>query len=230
MTAEGHTAVLLEENDATRAFLAENLAADGFDLRVTSTPEAALCHLSSLYPDIAIVSVNGGSGRRLLSDIRASADPHLDHRLPVILMGKDRDTLEITRNLNLGADDYIAKPFSYPELLARVNALLRRVALDSKPLTQPLVIGPLRLDTFARTVTLDDAPVHTTRVTFDLLHALAKQPDRVLTKAELLRAVWGVSHNTTSRTLDSHICRLRAALGPAYLKNVWGVGYTLLAA
>jgi DNA-binding response OmpR family regulator len=122
-----------------------------------------------------------------------------------------------------------AKPFSYPELRGRVRALLRRT--ERRRRTGRLRVGALELDPASRTVWLAGQPVELTQTEFALLRVLASAPTTVHTKAELLRAVWGFRSASTSRTLDSHCCRLRAKLaarGDRFVLNVWGVGYRLI--
>jgi DNA-binding response OmpR family regulator len=122
-----------------------------------------------------------------------------------------------------------AKPFSYPELRARVNALVRRT--ERRGLVGRLRIGELELDPAARTVAVGGVPVALSQKEYALLRALASDPTRVFTKQELLRTIWGFRAVGTTRTLDSHACRLRGKLsvgGLAFVINVWGVGYRLV--
>lgn len=227
MTPETHTILIVEEDPGLRAFLHENLGADGFVTVPVREPEHALATAATQFPDAAIVSVNGGSGRSIVAAVRDGREG-VDHRLPVLLIGRDRGELEVVRNLNLGADDYLAKPFSYAELLARLRALLRRVELDSPLSRRVFQVGEIRIDTATRSVHVGDRSVDLSKKVYALLVKLASEPERVFTKEELLRELWG--RNVRSpRTLDAHACRLRHALSlTGYVQNVWGVGYRLM--
>jgi DNA-binding response OmpR family regulator len=133
------------------------------------------------------------------------------------------------RYFDRGGDDVIAKPFSYPELRARVRALLRRAC--ERP-TERLRVGAITIDPASRQVRVGETPVELSRMEFALLRALAAEPTRVYTKHEHLRDVWGFRCPTRTRTLDSHACRLRSKLSAAgdrrFIENVWGVGYRLV--
>ena len=148
---------------------------------------------------------------------------------PVIVLTSHPDEIDRVRLLERGGDDVIAKPFSYPELRARIAAVLRRTA-PRQP--QPvLTAGPLRLDPHRRTVTVDDRAVELSAIEYRLLHTLASEPSRVFTREELMADVWGYSTAGPDRTLDSHGCRLRAKLAnptDKLIVNVWGVGLRLL--
>ena len=137
--------------------------------------------------------------------------------------------LDRVRGFDRGADDYICKPFSYPELRGRVAALLRRA--DGRPSRGRLRAGPLEVDPPSREVLLHGAHVALSQKEFALLRTLASDPRKVFTKEELLRSIWGYRSIGSTRTLDSHACRLRhklGAYGDRFVVNVWGVGYRLV--
>jgi DNA-binding response OmpR family regulator len=146
----------------------------------------------------------------------------------VVLTGRC-DELHRVRCLQRGADDVISKPFSYPELRERVAAVLRRCGRPRRG--SVLRAGPGTIDLAARTVDVDGQPVRLSRLEFDLLRTLASEPGRVFTREEFLRDVWGFPSATRTRTLDSHMVRLRARLRTAgadrMIVSVWGVGYRL---
>ena len=138
--------------------------------------------------------------------------------------------------LEVGADDYLTKPFSMPELLARARALLRRVSLMSERNAgageaprDVLEIGELRLDVAGRAVAVAGAPVELTPKEFDLLHVLAKQPGRAYSREFLLQHIWGIEYDGFDRTVDTHVTRLRRKLGHMgeRVVTVWSIGYKL---
>lgn len=227
------TILLVEDDDATRAFLADNLTADGYDLVVAASAAEGRRLAETKYPDLAILDIGlpDASGLRLLEHVRAAdgVASRVDSALPVLLLSGRGTELDRLRGFDRGADDYVVKPFSYPELRARVAALLRRSEVRRRG--GRVRVGPIELDPAAREVRLHGRPVALSQKEFALLRALIAEPTRVLTKDELMRTVWGSRAIGTSRTLDSHACRLRAKLGAEgerFVVNVWGVGYRLL--
>jgi DNA-binding response OmpR family regulator len=135
----------------------------------------------------------------------------------------------VLRGFERGVDDYLGKPFSYPELRARIRALLHRA--DRRTRLGRLRVGELEVDPPAREARLRGQRVELSQKEFALLRALASDPTRVFTKEELLRTVWGFRSMGSTRTLDSHACRLRHKLardGDRFVVNVWGVGYRLV--
>src|SRR4051794_3609053 len=234
MTHDAPATILLAEDDATtRTFLADELTADGFDVLPCETAADALRLLASKYPDLVILDIGlpDASGLEILRTVR-SADATAGRIDPdtalLVLSGRCAETDRV-RAFEHGADDFLGKPFSYPELRGRVGALLRRA--DRRRRSGRLRIGAMHLAPASRTVLLHGEPVELTSKEFALLRVLAADPVKVHTKDELLRTVWGFRARGTTRTLDSHACRLRAKLGvrgERYVLNVWGVGYRLL--
>jgi DNA-binding response OmpR family regulator len=153
----------------------------------------------------------------------------IDPQLPVIILSGRAAEVDRVRGLKRGADDYVIKPFAYTELLERVHAVLRRSS--GRVGNGVLVCGELSVDPFTRTVRLGDKLLALSAKEFALLQALARQPTRVFTKAELLRDVWGYRSLGATRTVDAHACRLRKKLGSArWIVSVRGVGYRLVEA
>jgi DNA-binding response OmpR family regulator len=225
--------LIVEDHRATRTFLADNLAADGYEPLEADTAHDALRLMAAKSPDLAIVDLGlpDRDGLDLLREVRGSevAASRLDPRLPVIVLTGRAGELDRVRGFERGADDYLVKPFSYPELRARVAAVLRRAR--HRRGSGRLRVGPLELDPLSRAVELDGVPIHLSKKEFALLRALAEEPTRVFTREELLRGVWGFRALGATRTLDSHASRLRkklAAAGGGFIVNVWGVGYKLI--
>ena len=153
----------------------------------------------------------------------------MDPALPVLVLSGRGEELDRVRGFDRGADDYVVKPFSYPELRRRIESLLRRTG--ERVLSGLVSVGELQIDPVSRDVRLGGERAVLSQKEFALLLALAAQPTRVFTKEELLRDVWGYRAMGRTRTLDSHACRLRtklAAAGGQYVVNVWGVGYRLV--
>jgi DNA-binding response OmpR family regulator len=152
----------------------------------------------------------------------------LDPELPVIVLSGRGGEHDRVRGLREGADDYLVKPVHYPELLARVSAVLRRRRGAREG---PRRVGELVIDTATRSVRVGERPVKLANKEFALLRALASDPTRVFTKGELLRDVWNYRSLGRTRTLDSHASRLRRKLDPEHSRfviNCWGIGYRLV--
>jgi DNA-binding response OmpR family regulator len=228
-----HTILLVEDDDATRTFLADNLTADGFDMLVADCAREGRRLLEAKFPDLAIVDVvlPDASGLDLVRDLRAADGiaSRMDPKTPMLVLSGRGSELDRLRGFEKGADDYVVKPFGYPEMRARIEALLRRSNL--RPGQGKLRVGELQIDPPSRDVFLRGRRVVLSQKEFALLRTLAAQPTRVFTKEELLRNVWGFRSMGSTRTLDSHACRLRQKLsrnGDRFVLNVWGVGYRLI--
>jgi DNA-binding response OmpR family regulator len=225
--------LLVEDDPVLRTFLADNLTADGFELLVADTVRDGLRLLEYKQPDLALVDVGlpDGSGLDLVARVRAAdgVASRLDPAVPLVLLTGRAGELDRLRGFERGADDYVAKPFSYAELRLRLRAVLRRTR--ARRAGGRLRVGDLEVDPSSREVRLRGRLIVLSQKEFALLRALAAEPTRVFTKAELLRDVWGFRSLGTTRTLDSHACRLRQKLavdGDRLVVNVWGVGYRLV--
>jgi two-component system phosphate regulon response regulator PhoB len=211
------SAVLIAEpQPEVRGFLEHHLAQDGFDVVGTEDGDAALELALRAHPDLV-----------LLGDATAVES---FRGVPVIVIGgEDSDAIDRVRAFARGCDDYVARPFVYDELLARINAVLRRARPPKRDRVQA---GRIWIEHSTRRVTVGGLRVDLAAKEYELLLKLASDPQRVFTKEELLREVWDFQSTGRTRTLDSHACRLRrrlegAGTGPCVI-NVWGVGYRLL--
>jgi len=230
---DASTILVVEDDDATRTFLADNLTADGFELLVADCARDGLRLMETKFPDLVLVDVGlpDTSGFELLRRVRRADGiaSRIDPRTPIVLISGRVSEIDRVRGFERGCDDYVCKPFSYPELRGRVSALLRRV--NRRRSLGRLRIGDLEVDPPSREVRLRGARIDLSQKEFALLRTLASEPARVFTKDELLRSIWGFRTRGTTRTLDSHACRLRqklAAHGDRFVVNVWGVGYRLV--
>jgi DNA-binding response OmpR family regulator len=226
--------LVVDDDAATRGFLDVNLAADRFAPMTAGSAEDALALLRDARPDAAVIDVGlpGMSGLDLVAAIRAGGpDEPWDAGLPVLLLSGEATPHCVVRGIEQGADDYVVKPFHYPELVARLGALIRRSR--GATVRDEIRVGSLSIDRHGRRVTLGGRAIELSAKEFALLCALAKDPRRVLSKGDLLREVWGYRSAARTRTVDSHASRLRRKLaaggaGERLVVNVWGVGYRLL--
>ncbi len=226
------TLLMIDDDEKLVQLMREYLEPHGFQVVAAYEGHDGLVQLRRASPDLVILDVMlpGLDGFEVLGRIRATS------RVPVLMLtarGEDTDRIV---GLELGADDYLAKPFNPRELLARIRAVLRRAdasgpAADRGP--APLVVGDLSVDPGARTVTVRGEPVELTTAEFDLLYTLADAAGRVLSREQLMRRLHGTSWSAFDRTIDVHISRIRSKIGddprhPRLLKTVRGVGYLLV--
>jgi len=224
--------LIVEDDDATCAFLSDNLVADGFEVASAGGAPEAIRAVEVRHPALILLdlALEEGHGLDVLDRIRAADGiaSRIDPDLPVIVLTGRAGEADRVRGFARGADDYVTKPFSYNELLGRIRAVLRRS--HGRPQRGLIRVGDLTLDPATRAVRLDGRPLHLSAKEFALLRALAEDPTRVLSKAELLRDVWGYMAPGHTRTVDAHACRLRRKLGASgreWVVNVRGVGYKL---
>jgi DNA-binding response OmpR family regulator len=211
--------------------MAEQLLADGFSVELARSAEHARILAGARTPRLAVLGWLGAL--ELLREIRRSglSDTPWDQALPAIVVGSTARELDMLRAFEAGADDFLARPATYLELRARLRAILRRTTDGPCPV-RVIEVGPLAIDTDAHLVSVDGRDVSLRRMEFELLVHLAREPERVFAKDELLRAVWGYRSGGSTRTLDSHASRLRRRLAPdgarRWVISVWGVGYRLI--
>ena len=224
-----HRVLVVDDEDQVLQVVTEALGRDGYTviqamsggeaLRKADTEKVDLVVLDIMLPEM--------DGLEVCRRLRTRTD------VPILMLSGKADEVDKVVGLELGADDYLTKPFSPRELVARVRALLRRAEGASAGAGAPpsLEFPGLAIDSESRTVSVNGRPVHLTRKEFDLLACLASQPKRVFTRSEILAEVWGASGGESDlRTVDTHVKRLRRKLGTAEngawsLGTVWGVGY-----
>jgi two-component system phosphate regulon response regulator PhoB len=226
--------VLLVENEGpVRAYLEQQLSDDGFEVVSADRSAEALDLAEEALPDLVLLDavLPDASGFELCGRLREGEPGRRWNRdVPVIMVSARGDPVDRVRGFARGCDDYVVKPFVYDELVARMRAVLRR---SNGPRHPRLTVRDLEIDLASRVVTVGGEAVQLSAKEYELLVALADDPERVFTKEELLRNVWGFRSLGRTRTLDSHASRLRrklnAASETAYVLNVWGVGYRLMA-
>jgi DNA-binding response OmpR family regulator len=222
--------LLVEADTATAAFLCDQLTADDYAPAVVSSVEGARQSAAELVPGLLLLGepAEPHGALALLAEVRAGRWP-FDPWLPALVLSASVQEIDVLRAFRYGADDVVSKAAGYPELRARIAALLRRSAEHRAG--RIVRVAGLEIDTRARSVRLEGEPVALTQREYSLLVHLAADPERVFTKDELLNAVWGHRSFAATRTLDSHACRLREKLARsgdrAWVINVWGVGYAL---
>jgi DNA-binding response OmpR family regulator len=216
---------VIEDDDRVARGLITVLTHAGFEVHRVATAAGAACAGPSevVLVDLGLPDGDGLDVIRKLRDRPETA---------VIAVTARSEEHERVRGLRAGADDYIVKPFGVPELLARIDAVLRRTRAAravSNP-DEPLVLGSMRIGVGIREVTVDGTPVTLTRKEFELLLLLARRAPNVVNRDVILDQVWGATWESSSRTLDTHIAALRHKLGPDVLiRTIHGVGYRLLA-
>jgi DNA-binding response OmpR family regulator len=227
------TVLVVDDEPLILEFLAENLRADDFTVITAGSGGEAIDVLAASRPDVVLLDVvlPDMSGYDVCRRVRHgdAVNDRWDPDLPIIMLSAKAEHTDRVRGLNRGADDYVTKPFHYPELLARIAAVLKRVtrARDAHQLSY----GDLVVNILSREVTVAGMRVELSAKEFALLATLAGDPERVFTKRELLQMVWDFRSPGRTRTLDSHASRLRQKLArhsdEAWIANVWGVGYRL---
>lgn len=218
--------LVVEDEPVINEAVTERLRAEGFTVVQAYDGPAAVALCAESQPDVVVLDVMlpGYDGHEVCRRIQAARP------LPVLMLTARDDEADVLVGLAVGADDYLTKPFRMREVVARVNALLRRVdraaELAARPSAQ-LAVGDLVLDTGTRRVTVAGAEVRLTPTEFDLLARLASAPGDVLTREQLLADVWDWPDAAGTRTVDSHVRALRAKVGPDRVRTVHGVGYAL---
>ena len=221
--------MLVAEDDPRQAeVLRRYLEADGHSTAVVHDGRSALEHARRQPPDLLVLDVMMPlvDGLDVCRTLRQESD------LLVLMLTARGEEDDLVLGLGLGADDYVTKPYSPRELMARIQTLLRRSRRDPARLPPVRRVGPLRLDPHRHEVTVTGRPVDCTPGEFALLAAMTAQPDRVFTRAQLLEHTSGFERNSTDRTIDVHVMNLRRKIEPdprrpVHLITVYGIGYKL---
>ena len=228
--------LVVEDEEQLAGLVRERLVAAGYSVAVAGDGPTALRMLESRPADLVILDwmLPGIDGLEVCRRIRARSIT------PVLMLTARAEEIDKVLGLEVGADDYLTKPFSMRELLARARALLRRVDLmtagahragaageEARPAV--LEAGALCVDVAGRTASVEGRQIDLTPKEFELLHLLAAQPGRAYSREFLLQRIWGLEFDGFDRTVDTHIVRLRKKLGPFgdHIATVWGVGYKL---
>jgi DNA-binding response OmpR family regulator len=218
----GRGLVLVVEDEAAIAdLIALYLRRDGFDVHIESDGDAALAAVGRLRPVALVLDIglSGRDGIQVCQALRAAGD-----QTPVLFVSARDDEVDRLLGLEIGADDYVTKPFSPRELAARVRTVLRRST--TVPPSEVFSVGGTRVDLSARRAWAGDSEVELTSTEFDLLAHLLRHPGRVFEREQLLSAVWGYTAAAGTRTVDVHIAQLRAKLGArSPIRTVRGIGY-----
>jgi DNA-binding response OmpR family regulator len=212
---------VVEDEEVIRAAVAARLEKEGFRVATAADGPSAVELCERLRPDLVVLDIMlpGFDGLEVCRQIQK------ERPVPVIMLTARDDETDVLVGLGVGADDYITKPFSNRELVARIKALLRRTTRSTSGRFPVLRFDDVEIDPMSRRVRRSDENIHLTPTEFDLLHSLASHPDVVFTRDRLMREVWGYDESTGARTIDSHIATLRRKLGSDLIRTVHGVGY-----
>jgi DNA-binding response OmpR family regulator len=218
------TVVVVEDELPIAQAVAARLRSEGYAVEIAHDGPSGVELCARIRPDLVVLDLMlpGLDGIEVCKRIQR------DHAVPVLMLTARDGETDLLVGLAVGADDYMTKPFSMRELIARVHALLRRAERAAAAPTQPVVrIGAVELDATTRRVRVEGEIVHLTPIEFDLVHYLAARPGRVSTREELLAQVWGYDVPSGARTVDSHIRTIRRKLGSSIVRTVHGVGYAI---
>jgi DNA-binding response OmpR family regulator len=219
-----HRILVVDDEPSVTDLIAYNLRKALYDVQVAADGRAALRLAREYNPDLILLDlmIPEIDGLDVCRELRKTS------RVPVIMITARGEELDRVLGLEIGADDYVTKPFSVRELMARIKAVLRRTQNEeTEPSTLLRGPGNLVMDVERRSVVVNDLPVELTRLEFDLLHRLLINLGRVLTRERLLEWVWGLDSEVDTRSVDAHIRRLRAKLGAArkHVETIVGLGY-----
>ncbi len=231
------TILVVDDEPTIREVVRKYLERDGFDVAEAADGFQAIGYLREHTPDLIVLDimlpgVDGMTITRQLREPAAYASLSVDGSIPIIMLTAKTDEMHRIQGFEIGADDYVTKPFSPQELVARVKAVLRRSGnVPAGNVEKPIAFNTLRIDPRTRSVTVEGQPtIMLTAKEFDLLWFLARHPRQVFTRTQLLDQVWGFEFYGDDSTVTVHVRRLREkiepdAAHPTYVQTVWGVGY-----
>ncbi len=220
--------LVVEDHEPTADFLRTTLEIEGYEVRIAHDGITALAHIKTHPPDLVLLDVilPGVDGFEVCRFVRQRED-----YIPIVMLTGQREEQDKITGLEMGADDYIVKPFGARELLARVQAVLRLAQRSQTQVgSRRIEFDRIVIDRDRRTVTVNGRETELTRKEFDLLVVLAQEPGRVFDRDELFKQVWGYDYVGKSRTVDVHVQQLRSKIetdpaNPHHLITVRGVGY-----
>jgi len=216
------TILIIEDEPDIAELVASRLRSEGFATEICADGLSGIERCLALRPDLVVLDLMLPG----LDGIEVCRRIQRDRRTPVVMLtAKDEET-DMLVGLGVGADDYISKPFSPRELVARIHAVLRR-SIDDVGTLDSVLIGDVAIDEATRTVERDGVVVHLTATEFDMLYALVAARGAVLTRAQLLDRVWGYRDASGARTVDSHVRAVRRKLGDDLIRTVYSVGYAI---
>ena len=223
--------LIVEDEPDIRELVVHHLKREGYQVSAASSGEEALRQVQAAPPDLVILDLMMPAMNGLEVCRRLRQDPSTVS-LPIVMLTAKGDEVDRVLGLEIGADDYVSKPFSPRELLARIRAVVRRARGQVGPKVKPVRVGFLALDPGARRATVSDREIVLTGYEFSLLYALASRPGRVLSREQLIDLAGGNPDEAFDRSVDVHVSRLRHKLGddsknPRMLKTVRGAGYML---
>ncbi len=215
--------LVAEGNEQIRNEVGEILLSEGYEADMTADGITAIKFLRRYDYDLAVLDMNLPEldGKSVSRQLRKMAD------IPFVFLSGKADEESVLQGYALGAEDYVTKPFSPKELLARIRVILRRKAGQQKQIIRNLVFGPIHIDTISHTVFVDDQKIILTPKEYELLVLLAKNPNQAFSREMLLNEIWGHDYYGTDRTVDTHIKTLREALKPHHqcIATIRGFGY-----
>ena len=219
----GERIAVIEDEPSIAASIAARLTSEGFEVETAGDGNEGVDLCRSFRPDLVVLDLMlpGLDGLGVCREIQR------DRRVPVLMLTARDSETDLEIGLAVGGDDYMVKPFSPRELVARVRALLRRADRSTMNESERLRIGTLVIDPATREVLYADASVHLTPTEFGLLYCLALTPHVVYGRRRLLEQVWGYKDGAGERTVDSHVRSIRRKLDPSVIRTVHGIGYAL---
>ena len=227
--------LVVDDERTVREVVRRYLELEGFSVSEAETGPQALSILQTSTPDLIVLDimlpgVDGFAITRRLRNPDEYAPLSIDGEIPIILLTARTNEVDRITGFEVGADDYVVKPFSPRELVARVKAVLRRSVATAAGTESPIEFDKLQLDPRSRTVTVNSSPVVLTAKEFDLLWFLVRHPRQVFSRQQLLDHVWGYEFYGDESTVTVHVRRLREKIEtdpskPTYIQTVWGVGY-----